>query len=690
MDEFLLEEVLKSIPFKYYVINIKTKNIIKTNDDGINKNDLLCFKQIYNKDLPCSFNGSACVCELMLGTKKNAEFVNEKKLNNGKQFVLTKTTRLTEDLVLETVTDITNEKLLNKEIKINTKRLERAEKLANFGYWEFSLDDESVLASEGARKIYGVGLNEKLEIHEVQKYPLPKYRRKLDKSLYDLIHDNKPYDLTFEIKRKNSDEIRLVRSVAEYRKDKSMVFGVLHDITESDKAQKALVESEKNLQLLFQNMYSGFASHKIIVDKDGNPVDYIFLDVNNKFEELTGLKGSEIAGKRVKEVFPNTEECWIQRYGKVALTGEPVKFVDYAVEFDKYFEVSAYSPQKNFFAATFTDVTERFKSARELDDTLKDLKLAQKIAKLGNWQYNPENDTTEWSEEVYKIIERDITLPRFTREEYKLFFGNENYDQFSKLFNKAVEAGVSFQFQFKANLPDCKTKWFELICQPDSQPGAKGYRLKGTIQDIDESKQVEVELNNSNKLLRTVIDNIPDAIYMKDTNFRKIIANKIDAQRSHKNIADLVDKTDYEIYPNEIAEKYTQDDQKVIETGKPIINREEILPDGDKLRWVLTSKIPLRNDENEIIGLVGIGRDITEIKENESRLKLLQQVIEQSPLSVIITDTKGKIEYVNPGFEKATGYSRTEVIGENPRILNSGLQDKIIFQRIVEYYSWRK
>ncbi len=506
--------------------------------------------------MPCNIENKQCICEQILQSSDKADFIIEQKEDSEEKYFEIKASRISDDLVLEIVTDITGEELLKKDLKINAKRLERAEKLTDLGYWEFNMVDKTVLASEGARRIYGLQPGEGLTIPEVQKYPLEKYRKKLDKSLHDLIFKNKPYNVTFEIERKSDGEIRLVRSIAEYRKDKRMVFGVLHDITQSDRAQKAL------------------------------------------------------------------------------------------------------------------------------DESLKNLKLAQRIANLGNWQFDPESELTEWSEEVYKILERDTSLPVFNLEEYKFFFGDDNFEKFTRQLKSATNEGIPFHFQCKANISESKTRWVEIICQPESVPELERYKLRGTIQDINDNKQIEVELNNSNQLLRTVIDNVPDAIYMKDTDFRKVVANKIDAQRCNKEIADMIGKTDYEIYPREIAEKYAVDDRKVIKTGKPIINREEILPDGDNLKWVLTSKIPLKNNENKVVGLIGIGRDITEIKENESRLRLLQQVIEQTPVSVVITDTDGTIQYVNPGFEKATGYTRQEAIGKTPGILNSGTQDKNYYKNL--------
>ncbi len=692
MDKLLPEDILNIIPCKYYVINIKTREIVQTNDKNQGSGNEKCFKRIFNRESPCDIENNQCICERLLQSGNTGEFLGEKKDESGSRYFESKVSSFSNDLVLETVTDVTDKELLRKELKINSKRISRAEKLADFGYWEFNIENEIVQASDGTKRIYGI-TEDNLTIPDIQKYPLDKYRKKLDDSLRNLITNDIPYNVKFKIRRKENGEVRHVRSVAEYRKDKKMVFGILHDITENDKAQKALIESENNLKLLFQNMNSGFAFHKIVTDKNGRPVDYIFIDVNSKFEELTGLKREEVIGKSVLSIYPTTPNFSIERYGEVALTGEAIKFAEYSPETGKILEIAAYSPKQGYFAVTFKDVTDKIKSEKALDDSLKNLKLAQQIAKIGNWQYDPITGITEWSEGVYKILERDISLNAFSPEEYKMVFGKANYNKFIVSFKKAVIQGTPFQFQFKARIANNKTKWVEVICQPEMVRGLKGYELRGTIQDINESKQIEVELNTSNQLLQTIIDNIPDAIYMKNRELCRLVANKKDAELCKlEKVDDVVGKTDYDLYPFEIAQKYAEDDRKVIESGQPIINREEVLPFGDNAKWVLTSKIPLKDSENKIMGLVGIGRDITFIKEHESRLRMLQKVIEQSPLSVVITDTEGKIEYVNPWFEKTTGYKKSEAIGNNPRILNAGLQDsnyyKTMWDTVLSGKNW--
>ena len=157
----------------------------------------------------------------------------------------------------------------------------------------------------------------------------------------------------------------------------------------------------------------------------------------------------------------------------------------------------------------------------------------------------------------------------------------------------------------------------------------------GTIIDITARRQAEEKLRHEQILLRTLIDNIPDVIYIKDKSCRKIIANLADIKNMGlKNESDVIGKSDFDLFPKEIAEKFFKDDQSVIQSGTPILNREELLIDsGGKQKWLLTSKLPLTDERGEISGLVGIGHDITEqkkvedaLKESEFLLKVSQRV----------------------------------------------------------------
>jgi PAS domain S-box-containing protein len=151
------------------------------------------------------------------------------------------------------------------------------------------------------------------------------------------------------------------------------------------RAEDALRASEERYRQLFDHSLNGFALHEIVLDKEGKPVDYVFLTVNKAFEELTGLPADRIIGKRVTEVIPGIEDLpSIDIYGQVALTGEPTRFEQFTEPLGRLHDIAVYSPRKGQFATIFTDITERKLREEELrhhSDNLKQL-IEERTANL--------------------------------------------------------------------------------------------------------------------------------------------------------------------------------------------------------------------------------------------------------------------------------------------------------------------
>jgi PAS domain S-box-containing protein len=187
---------------------------------------------------------------------------------------------------------------------------------------------------------------------------------------------------------------------------------------------------------------------------------------------------------------------------------------------------------------------------------------------------------------------------------------------------------------------DGEVAWASVTKVPVRDREGKIVGLVGINRDITEQKRGEeglrqsrdeleqqiarrtAELSQERRLLRTLIDQLPDSIYAKDAAGRKSLANAADLKNLRcKTEADAIGKTDFDLFPPEIAAKFAADDEEVL-AGKPVYNREEYFYDEDgRKNWLLTSKLPVRNENGAIVGLVGIGRNITASKEADQKLE---------------------------------------------------------------------
>ena len=187
----------------------------------------------------------------------------------------------------------------------------------------------------------------------------------------------------------------------------------------------------------------------------------------------------------------------------------------------------------------------------------------------------------------------------------------------------------------------------------------------GTHVDITRHKEAEEVILQERVLLRTLIDSLPDIIFVKDAEGKKIIANRADVKSMRASSeADVIGKTDIELYPNDIGLRGYDDDMSVLKQGVSILNKEEFfLDDAGNKRWMVTSKIPVIDESGKIIRLLGIGHNITARKESEEILsKLNEDLYAQSEeLKVLNAQlTKQKEQEL----EKAIAQGKFEIASE--------------------------
>ncbi|MBX2900613.1 MAG: PAS domain S-box protein [Cyclobacteriaceae bacterium] len=198
--------------------------------------------------------------------------------------------------------------------------------------------------------------------------------------------------------------------------------------------------------------------------------------------------------------------------------------------------------------------------------------------------------------------------------------------------------------------------------------GKSAYRVNVVARDITQVKEAEARLQRERLLLRTIIDNIPENIYVKNLQSQKILANKAEYEYLGASTeAEILGKSDWELYPDESATTSTNEDARVF-AGENIINSETLntRKDGSSC-WFLISKVPLRDENNIIIGLVGISIDITAAKLANQALaekeKLYRLISENSRDVVSLHNLDGTFEYISPACRELHGYEPEEMIG---------------------------
>ncbi len=199
-------------------------------------------------------------------------------------------------------------------------------------------------------------------------------------------------------------------------------------------------------------------------------------------------------------------------------------------------------------------------------------------------------------------------------------------------------------------------------------------------QEIAERREAEAALAEERNLLRTLIDNLPDFIYVKDTESRFVLANTATLQVLQVTEGEqLFGKTAFDLHPPELAAQYYADECDVIHSGEPLIDREEpfIGPQGEQ-RWCLSTKVPLRDNQGQIIGLVGVGRDITSRKQEEEELQRYRDHLED----LVIERTAGLREANKQLRQEITERQRAEA--ERERLLAAEHEQRLLAETMQE------
>lgn len=413
----------------------------------------------------------------------------------------------------------------------------------------------------------------------------------------------------------------------------------------------------------------GFCIIEVIFDENQRAIDYCFLEVNAFFEKQTGIQ--DAVGKRMRQVDPDHKDYWYEIYGKVALTGEAVRFETNAGALNRIYEVYAFpvsSALRRNVAILFTDITERKLNQVKLRESREMLERAQELAQLGSWELDLVHDQLSWSDEVYRIFG---LVPQEFGATYEAFLERVHPED-----RAAVNAAYTDSLRENRDIYEIEhrvvragsgeVRYVHEKCQHFRDSTGKIVRSVGMVHDITERKRAEEEARRSNEALRqlsqaveqspasVVITDITGKIEYVNPKFTKLTGYTLEEARGKNPNILKSGRTPPEVYHGMWETILAGGDWK----GE-FANRKK---NGD-LYWEAVSVSPITGEDGKVTHFVAVKEDITERKLAEQALRdahdyaaWMARLSAENPNPVVRVSADGVVLFLNPSAAEQPGW----------------------------------
>ena len=392
-------------------------------------------------------------------------------------------------------------------------------------------------------------------------------------------------------------------------------------------AEEKLRASEERYHSLFAHMMDGFAFCKMIFDRENKPVDFVYLEVNDNFEKITGLKKESVVGRRVTQAIPGIKKDnpkLFKIYGRVALTCKSEKFEIFLKPLSLWLSVSVYCPQEGYFAAIFEDITASKQAQEALEENEKRLNRSQEIAHLGSWELDLISNKFTWSDEVYRIFGLKPQEFDATYEDFLDAVHPEDRAAVDSAYAGSLQEGKDF-YEIEHRVVRKHTGEIRIVhekCYHQKGESEKIIRSVGMVRDVTEQKKVEQELWRAKNDWERTFDTVPDFIAIIDNNHKIVRANKAMAQQLGVTPEKAGGLICYQcVHGLKEAPDFCPHTQTVNDGKEHMAEVHEPRLGGD----FLVSTSPLRDEKGNIVGSVHVARNITERKKIEAALNKLNR-----------------------------------------------------------------
>ena len=424
------------------------------------------------------------------------------------------------------------------------------------------------------------------------------------------------------MKDENKTKVELIKELKTLRKERGE--SALNDITERKQAESKLQIERDKLTAIFESMADGV----YIVNKD-----YDIQYVNPALKKTFGSP----EGKKCHEYFNDSDEPCTFCKNEEVFAGKTVRWEWTSPKYGKTYDLID-TPMKNADGSIskleiFRNITERKQAEDELRES--EAKYRAVLEQSADNIFLVDLETK-------KILESNVSLRNllgYSAKEMKKLtiydFVARPKDEIKKKLGQLQKEDKTVIRERKYLRKDGSLVDVEMVRNLITFGNEKV--LCVVSRDISERKQAEENLKNAKDELQMIMDSVPATIFYKDTEGRIIRANKTMANSLKLSIKDIVGKASEELFSKEQAEKMRKDDQEVIVSGKP--KRDIIHPYAtpDGIRWAITDKMPYKDKEGKVTGIIGLAKDITVQRKVEQKLKLTYQKLKKTMDATIET-----------------------------------------------------
>lgn len=503
------------------------------------------------------------------------------------------------------------------------------------GYWE---------SSEVLDQIFGIGSDYYRNVPGWLQIVHPDDREMMNSYLVEeVIAKRQPFNKEYRIIRHNDGQTRWVHGLGQMEFDPDgkilSMIGTIQDITDRKQVEEAVKKSEQQFRNIFDNSIEGIFQSTL----DGR-----LQIVNPAFAQMFGYESTDEMISQITNVAgqlyvrPEDRALFLELLRKQEL------LQDFEVQFKRkdgstfWVSINSRIVQNNggpplYLEGTFIDITKRKLAEEQIRMSEARLKRAELASRSGNWELHLDSQIIYASEGARIVYGLDLSQVDYSM--IKPIALPEYRPMLNEAMKNLLEKNIPYDVEFKIRAADTGVvKDIQSKAIFDSEQRI----VFGVIQDITERKRIENSLQESQARLKTLLQTIPDLIWLKDKDGVYLSCNNMFEHLFGKSEPEIVGKTDYDFVEPELADFFRKHDRKAIQAGGPSKNEEWVTFADDGHRALLdTIKTPMFDSNGALIGVLGIARDITERK----RIELALQESQFQLTNAIKTARLGSWEY---------------------------------------------